>query len=238
MTTLQRPKDQSSWALANIDAKCRMLLYARLWQLCAKEVSVTTTLMHMCDLTGPTASPPNAHGLPTTLPYTCQYAMDMAYAAPPGPHKTMQKFKHCLCRMLLTMVNTSNVTSEMRGIHKNPELSWPRVWTNLHAAGLSNSINSTWYAAIHDTVSTNEQLAAIHLTTTMSCSQCGTTDTLIHRITKCEEGPVIRNWMRARLAALLRVHPKHVSEEWTLHPSFHYWPPQKQAVIVWISWST
>lgn len=40
--------------------------------------------------------------------------------------------------------------------------------------------------------------------------------------------------MRARLAALLRVHPKHISEESTLRPSFHKWPPKKQAVIVWI----
>ena len=30
----------------------------------------------------------------------------------------------------------------------------------------------------------------------------------------------------------LRAHPKHISEEWTLHPIFHYWPPQKQAAIV------
>jgi len=39
---------------------------------------------------------------------------------------------------------------------------------------------------------------------------------------------------RARIAALLSVHLKHISEEWTLHPIFHYWPPQKQAAIVWI----
>ena len=47
--------------------------------------------MHTWDLTGPMPNPPNAHGLPTTLPYIRQYDMDMAYTAPPGPHETMQK---------------------------------------------------------------------------------------------------------------------------------------------------
>lgn len=97
----------------------------------------------MWDLNGPTVNPPNAYGLPTTLPYIRQYAMDMAYAAPPGPHKTMQKFKHCLYGVLLTMVNTSNETSELRVIHKNPGLSWPRVWINLNAAGLPDSLQYT-----------------------------------------------------------------------------------------------
>jgi hypothetical protein len=42
------------------------------------------------------------------------------------------------------------------------------------------------------------------------------------------------NWTRARVAALLRVHPKYILEEWTLRSTFHYWPTQKQAAIIWI----
>ena len=91
VTTLQRHKDQGCWALANTDAKCRTLLYARLWQLCAKEGSSATTLLHTWDLTGPIPNHPNAHGLPTTLPHFRQYDIDIAYTSPPGPHETMQK---------------------------------------------------------------------------------------------------------------------------------------------------
>ena len=94
--------------------------------------------------------------------------------------------------------------------------------------------NSTSNAAMHDIVPTNERLAAIHLKTTTSCARCGATDTLLHRLTECEEGPVIWAWTRARIAAILHVNLKHMSEEWTLRPIFHYWPPQKQAAIVWI----
>jgi len=130
--------------------------------------------------------------------------------------------------------NKGKSSSELRIASNYPRISWPRVCANLHAAGLSDSIKSTWYAAIHDIIPTNERLAAIHLTTTTSCSRSGAADTLLHRLTVSEEGPVIWTWTRARIAAILRVHPKYISEEWTLRPIFHYWPPQNQAAIVWI----
>ena len=114
VTTLQRPKEQGGWLLANIDAKCRTLLYAQLWLLCAREGSIATTLMNKWDLTGPIENPPNVHGLQTEISNIRHYSMDMAYVPPPGPHETMQKFKQRIYGVLLTMVNTGNSTSELR----------------------------------------------------------------------------------------------------------------------------
>jgi hypothetical protein len=99
---------------------------------------------------------------------------------------------------------------------------------------LPDSVKSALFAAIHDIIPTNERLAAIHLTSVTSCIRCGVTEALLHRITQCGKGPVIWTWIRARIAALLRVHSQHISEEWTLRPTFHYWPAQKQEDIVWI----
>jgi hypothetical protein len=123
----------------------------------------------------------------------------------------------------------------MRIVRKYPELPWTRVWRNLNAAGLPDTIKSTSYAATHDIIPTNERLAAIHPVPNMTCSLCGATDTLQRRITECGEGPVMWNWTRARTAALLRMHPKYILEEWTLRPIFQYWPTQKQVAIVWIT---
>ena len=95
-------------------------------------------------------------------------------------------------------------------------------------------IKSTWYAAIHYIIPTNERLDAIQLTNTTSYMDCGATDTLQHRNAKYEEGPVIWKWTTARIATLLRIHPKYISEEWTIRLIFRYWPPQKQAAIVWV----
>jgi hypothetical protein len=130
--------------------------------------------------------------------------------------------------------NKGNSTSELRIARKYPRISWQRVWAILHAAGLPDSIKSTWYAAIHDVIPTNERLAAIHLTNMTSCSRSGAADTLLHRLTECEKGPAIWTWTRARITAILRVHPEYISEEWTLRPIFRYWPPQTQAAIAWI----
>ena len=58
VSTLQLPKEQGCWALANIDAKCKTLLYARLWFLCTRDSFITTTLMRKWDLTRPIANPP------------------------------------------------------------------------------------------------------------------------------------------------------------------------------------
>jgi hypothetical protein len=49
-----------------------------------------------------------------------------------------------------------------------------------------------------------------------------------------EEGPVIWNWTRARMAAILRTHPSTTPEEWTVIPTYHLWPSQKQTAITWI----
>jgi hypothetical protein len=103
-----------------------------------------------------------------------------------------------------------------------------------HTAGLSDTIKSTWYTAIHYIIPTHERLAAIDLVPTMTCTSCGEPDTLQHRITICKEGLVIWNWTRARLAAIIRVHPKHINEEWTLRPTYQLWLANKQAAITWI----
>jgi hypothetical protein len=63
---------------------------------------------------------------------------------------------------------------------------------------------------------------------------CGEKDTLQHRITSCEEGSVIWNWARVRIAAILQVHPTHIPEEWNVRPTYKFWPTQKQAAITWI----
>jgi hypothetical protein len=154
-------------------------------------------------------TPPNVHGLPAGISYIRHYVLDMAYAVTPGPQETMQKFKNRLNGLLLTMATTGNGTTELRIARKYPGIAWQRVWTNVHTTGLSDPIKSTWYAAIHEIIPTNERLAAIHLTTTTPCVRCGATDTLLHRQIACEEGPVIWTWTKTGIAAILRIYPNH-----------------------------
>jgi len=184
--------------------------------------------MRKCNLAEPIAKPPNVHGLPTGITYIRHYALDMAYVPPPGLQETMKNLKNHLYGVLLTMATTNNGTSEKRIARKYPGIAWQRVWKNVHTTGLSEPIKSKWYAAIHEIIPINERLAAIHLTTTTSCVRCGATDTLLHRIIACEEGPVIWTCTKTRIAAILSIHPIHIPGEWTLRPTFHHWPPKNR----------
>ena len=111
---------------------------------------------------------------------------------------------------------------------------WERVWKNLHAAVVPDSVKSTWHLAIHDIFPTKERLAAIGLTDTSSCVHCGHIDTLQHRVVECGERPVIWHWTRERIVAILRMDTRRIPVEWNLRPDFQLCSPQKQAAVIWI----
>jgi hypothetical protein len=160
--------------------------------------------------------------------------MDMAYVTPLGTDETRKHFKRRIYTVLLHMAETVLGHSEPRIGRKHPEIHWKRVWTNLHSPGVTDTLTSTWYIAVHDLIPTNVGLAAIHLMDAISCNRCGQPDSLQHRITDCGEGPVIWNWTRAKVGLILRMDPKHTPRTWPLRPDFHYWPPQRQTALIWI----
>jgi hypothetical protein len=122
------------------------------------------------------------------------------------------------------MAEAERETPEMRVTQKHPTVPWTRVWNILHTAWVSEHIKSLWYTVIHDLIPTNEHLAAIHLTETDRCSQCGKVDTLQHRLTDYGQGVLIWNWTRARIAALLCMDTRIIPDEWPLRPTFQFWP--------------
>jgi len=109
---------------------------------------------------------------------------------------------------------------EMPITRKYPDTLWERVWKNLHAAVVPDSVKSTRYRAIHDIFPTKERLAAIGLTDTSSCVRCGHIDTLQHRVGGSGERPVIWPWTRERILAILRMDTRRIPVEWPLRPDF------------------
>jgi hypothetical protein len=87
----------------------------------------------------------------------------------------------------------------------------------------------------HDIVPTNDRLAAIHLTNASSCAKCGKPDSIQHTITECMEGRLIWTWTREeKLGMILRMDPRHITHDWLIRPAFQFWPPQRQATLLWI----
>ena len=232
ITTLQRPKEQGDWALKNISVKFLTLLLSRIWMLSARELSVTVAWMHKWNLTGTLVNPPQGNRIPTILAYIRHYAIDMAYVTPPGNTESLKKFKQRIYGVLQKMATAGSETTDMLITRKHPCITRARVRTNLHKACVSETLKLTWYVVIREIVPTNERLAAIRLAGTDRCIHCRKTDSLQHRIAECGEGYVIWTWIRARIAALLRMDPKFVPADWTLRPTFHFWLPQKHAAII------
>jgi hypothetical protein len=132
------------------------------------------------------------------------------------------------------MYTNGAISGDIRIVKKYSNAAWGRVWKNLHFKTLPANIISTWYETIHDIVSTNARLAAIHLTLTSTCPNCGLEDTIQHRITDCGEGPVTWNWTRTRLGMILSTNPTYIPKEWTTRPDFILWPPQRHTAVILI----
>ena len=174
---------------------------------------MTAALMHYWNLTGAVPNPPLARRLPITVAHFRQCNTDMAYVALPGANESIKQFKRRLYGVLRTMTAKIEDIAEMRIIRKYPDTLWERVWKNLHAAVVPDSVKSTWYRAIHDIFPTKERLAAIGLTDMSSCVHCGHIDTLQHRVVECRERPVIWHWIRERIVTILRMDPRRIPVE-------------------------
>ena len=105
---------------------------------------------------------------------------------------------------------------------------------NLHTAWASKEIASMWYIVVHDRVPSNERLHVIRLVQSDRCRHCGRRDTLIHRLTECNEGTAIWLWTRERVAQMLRTDPRRIPADLCLRPHFQFWPPQRHKAILWL----
>jgi hypothetical protein len=125
------------------------------------------------------------------------YATNMAYVTPSAEDESPKTFKRCLYNTLPAMAVAKRGVWEIRVIQIRSTINWTRIWHNLNTDWISEQMKATWYLVIHEIIHTNERLATIRLTDTHCCRQC----------TECNEGAVIWNWRRARIAAMLRMDP-------------------------------
>jgi hypothetical protein len=93
-----------------------------------------------------------------------------------------QKIRTRLYRALHIMAFAATPARPCRVEMLHPNIDWQRVWSNLHAAWVPDTVQSQWYMAIHDILPTKERLHRIALAHTAHCTHCGHLDTLSHRL--------------------------------------------------------
>jgi hypothetical protein len=77
------------------------------------------------------------------------------------------------------------------------------------------------------------RLHAIRLAADDLCPHCGVVDSLPHRLTMCGKGPRQWEWVRFRIALILRTGSQSIPDTWLVQPQFQFWPPQRQRAILW-----
>jgi hypothetical protein len=234
LSTLQRPKRMGRMGLIDIAAKCRALFLCQMYLQGHNDRTITAAWMRYWNLTGRQENPPQAMQIPGKFaPLHC-YAIDMAYIQhtdrPEAPSIMGKRTYNTLREMALAV----NGDSGVRIMTMHPTEPWDTVWENLHDIWTPVEVQSTWFQVIHDLIPTNARLARIRLRDTDKCPLCGRTDTLLHRLTERNDMADIWACTRARIAMMLRTAPRHIPPEWTLHPVFHIWPPQRRGAILWL----
>jgi hypothetical protein len=94
--------------------------------------------------------------------------------------------------------------------------------------------SATWYKAIHDIMPTNQRLHTIGIAPTDNCGRCGQRDTLTHQMLECGYGPEQWEWMKLRIASILRIDQRWIPEAWILRPQFKLWPSQRHRAPIWM----
>jgi hypothetical protein len=179
-------------------------------------------------------NPPNPNGIPKPLIHLRRYAYDMAYlgAAPPG--ETPKQLKRRIYDTQIILIRQETVPNQIRIHKKYPHVCWDRVWRNLHGAPINETLKATWYYIIHDIIPTNGRLHQIHLADSPNCARCGNEDTIRHRLTECQEAPVVWNTTRTLISKILRTDSRHIPASWTTTPDFTHWPNQKHGAVLWL----
>jgi hypothetical protein len=215
----------------DLEAQCRALLLRRMYVQNREEGRMTAVWLESWGLDERQQNLPNANRTLKHLVYLYTCATDMAYIKPPTQHDSLRIFRKGIYTTLHTMALATQVVRDMRVVQLHPDTHWTKAWNNLHTAWVSEEIKAVWHTAIHDVIPIHVRLAKIRLRASNPCNQSGRTDTIQHRLTECTDGADM--WMRTRsqIATILCTTPTNVRPEWTVHPCFHFWAPQRHRAV-------
>jgi hypothetical protein len=221
---LQSHKAGGGWELLDIYAKCKALLLSRMLSQGTREGSVHAVLLRKWNLDTNPANPPNVAAYTSGMVHLRAYATDMAYVPEPTSDDTIKKFRTRLYRALHIMASAATPARPCRVEMPHPNVNWHRIWSNLHASWVPDTVRSQWYMAIHDIMHTKECLHRIALADTAHCTNCGQIDILPHRLIDGGAGKEMWRWTQGNLATMLCTYPCFISDDWPLRPCFSLWP--------------
>jgi hypothetical protein len=126
------------------------------------------------------------------------------------------------------------LNSQSCGSHVSGITDWATLWSNTHETPVHEDIKMDWYRAVHDIVPSQDRLHRNHMAATNLCRKCDMVGNLSNRLLECDEGKVMWDWTKGRIAVLLRTTVRHMPDVWLLCPTFNIWPPKRRRAVLWI----
>lgn len=93
----------------------------------------------------------------------------MTYVTTPDMTEIRKVFKKRVYDIMSYLDNARHNPPARRIAQKHPDTPWGERMGKPPRSRLSDTVKSTWFAAIHDIMLTNDRLAAIHQSGTSSC---------------------------------------------------------------------
>jgi hypothetical protein len=239
--------------LTHLDAKCRTLLYCRLHQMCTQDSTPSGRWLLRWGFSSHCANPPALNprltSIPylqtaaidwtyitprlTSIPYLQTAAIDWTYITPRRPTETARGFRRRVYNTIVILLQDVPSGRNMRVERIRNTADWTQIWINLWQTPVDQHTTAAWFKVLHDILPTRVRLHAIRLSPDDCCTHCGMVDYLPHCLTTCGDGPRQWEWVRFRIAIILRIETRWIPDDWLVQPQFRFWPPQRQRAILW-----
>jgi hypothetical protein len=212
--------------LINVGAKSRTLIHYRIQTQSIAQGTLTADCLRKCHLQKPSSNPPSIQQIPAGIEYLRQHALNSAYITPQQGNETSKAYKRRIYNTPVTLLRETSELPVMRITRLWDNTDWTTVWSNIHGTPVHEDIKMDCYRAVLDIVPTQDRLHRIHMAATNLCRQCNVVDNLSHRLLECDEGQVMWDWTKGRIAIILRATVRHTPDVWPLRPTFNIWPLQ------------
>jgi hypothetical protein len=145
LSNLQRRKEEGSWDLIHLKAKCLALLLHRTWQQSQNQETFTAAWLNRWSITDRRPNPPHRGGIPAAFEYLRRIHIDYAYVTPHDPTATQRTIKRRLYTTMNTMMRRESGNQDLRIVRQRSDIRWEAVWKNLHHAPVPERYKSEWY---------------------------------------------------------------------------------------------
>ena len=220
-------KRSGGLGLLHVGCKARaQFVYSSLQHLLTPSGELSAHLLQTLAARMDRALPSDVRRIPTLYYYYRDVVYEYFYTAAVHP-------PHCAKELYVVFLQTLCFPPHKQSF-RHASYHWSQIWRNISASHLLPSAHSTWFRVVNDIIDTAEKRHRLRFGASALCSICGSTDTLVHRLTSCDL--VRQTWhsLTRLVGHMCRTIPTAVQPEMVLYPDFTLFPQTRHNSVIWL----